>query len=77
MTVPSVDLVALSSTMARPLVVAIAHVPILIVSLCAAPLWLICFLRPEAHSDAAFRLLRELRSWSCGIVQETNGIRAR
>jgi len=77
MTVPSVDLVAVSSAMTRPLVVAIAHVPILIISLCAAPLWPMCLLRSEAHSDVAFRLLRELRSWSCGIVQATSGIRAR
>jgi hypothetical protein len=69
MTVPTV--------LVRPLVVAIAHVPILVIALCAMPLWLFGFLRPASHGDLAFRLLRELRTWSRDIVAATSGVRAR
>jgi hypothetical protein len=77
MTVPSVDLAALPSTMVRPLVVAIAHLPILFIAFCAAPLWLMGFLRPATHNELAFRLLKELRTWSCDIVRAASGVRAR
>jgi hypothetical protein len=77
MTVPSVDLVALPSAVARPLVVAIAHLPILIIASCAVPLWLIGFLRPATHGELAFRLLKELRTWSRDVVDAASGVRAR
>jgi hypothetical protein len=77
MTVPSVDLATLPSAVARPLVVAIAHLPILIIVLCAIPLWLIGFLRPATHSEPAFRLLTELRTWSRDVVDAGDGVRTR
>ncbi|WP_240669763.1 hypothetical protein [Actinoplanes solisilvae] len=70
--VPFVDLAALPSAMARPFVVAIAHLPILVIAIFAWPLWLISFVRPATHNDAAFRLLKELRTWSCDVVRDTN-----
>ena len=45
---PSVDLAVLPGAVVGPLVVAIAHLPILLIAFCAAPLWLIGFLRPGA-----------------------------
>lgn len=77
MTVPCVGLAALPSAMVRPLVVAIAHLPILVIAVCAAPLWLMGFLRPATHSDLAFRLLKELRTWSCDVVRAASGALAR
>jgi hypothetical protein len=70
---PSIDLAALPSALARPLIVAIAHLPILIIAFCATPLWLVLFLRPAVHGEAAFRLLRELRTWSRDVVQAAAG----
>ena len=64
MTVPSFDLASVPTVMARPLVVAIAHVPILIVALCAVPIWTLAVLRPASHGDLALKILRELRTWS-------------
>ena len=77
MTVPSVDLAVLPSAAVRPLVVAIAHLPILVIAFCAAPLWLLGFLRPGTHGEMAFRLIRELRTWSRDVVHAANGVRAR
>ncbi|WP_030434271.1 hypothetical protein [Actinoplanes subtropicus] len=70
---PSIDLAALPSVLARPLIVAIAHVPILIIACCAMPLWLVFLLRPAVHGEAAFRLVRELRTWSRDVVQAAGG----
>lgn len=77
MTVPSVDLAALPSAVVRPLVVAIAHLPILFIACCATPLWLVGFLRPALHNELAFRLLAELRNWSCDVVRAASGLRNR
>lgn len=70
---PSIDLATLPSALARPLIVAIAHLPILVIACCAMPLWLVFFVRPAAHGEAAFRLLRELRTWSRDVVQAVGG----
>jgi hypothetical protein len=77
MLVPSVDLAALPGVVVRPLIVAIAHVPILIVAFCAVPVWTLAVLRPATHGELALRLLRELRTWSRDVVGGANGVRAR
>jgi len=63
----------LPSALVRPIVVAIAHLPILIIAFLATPLWLAFSLRPAVHGEAAFRLLRELRTWSRDVVQAASG----
>jgi ABC-type transport system involved in cytochrome c biogenesis permease subunit len=67
----------LSNALVRPVVVAIAHLPIVIIAFCAAPLWLLGFLRPASHGEAAFRLLRELRTWSREVVHAAAEVRNR
>jgi len=68
MTVPSFGLPALLPSVVRPLVVAIAFVPIVIMALCAIPVWAMALWSPVTHSDLALRLLRELRGWSREVI---------
>ncbi|GAA0447907.1 hypothetical protein Ade02nite_60460 [Paractinoplanes deccanensis] len=63
----------MSGALTRPLVVAVAHLPILIISFCATPLWLMSFLKPATHGEVAFRLVGELRSWSRDVVDSAGG----
>jgi hypothetical protein len=77
MAVPSVDLAALPAVVVRPLTVAIGHVPILLVALCALPVWTMAVLRPATHGELALRLLRELRTWSRDVIGAVNGARVR
>ncbi len=53
----------------RPLVVAIAHLPILILSLSAIPV----VLRPATHGELALRMFRELRTWSREVIAAAYG----
>lgn len=76
MTVPSVDLAALSVVVMRPLIVAITHNPILIVVLCAAPV-LGMAARPRIHSDLLLRLLTALRLCRRGTIDAVSGVCAR
>ena len=76
MTVPSVDLAALSVFVMRSLVVAIARNPILIVVLCAAPvLWKAAGLR--IHSDLLLCLSTALGACSRGMIDAVSGVHAR
>jgi hypothetical protein len=77
MNVPSVDLTTLSSAVVRPLVVAITHLPILIVAVCAIPVWVMAVVRPATHGELAFRLIAELRKWSRDVIGAVNGGRGR
>ena len=77
MTVPSFGLPALPPGVARPLVVAIAFLPILIMALCAVPVWAMALWSPATHSDLALRLLRELRTWSREVINAVYGGRSR
>jgi hypothetical protein len=73
MSVPSFDLATVPNTLVRPLVVAIVHIPILLVALCAVPIWTLAVLRPISHGDFALKLLRELRTWSRDAIGAVDG----
>jgi hypothetical protein len=74
---PSVNLAILSGVAVRPLVVAIAHLPILIVAFCAVPVWMMAVVRPTTHGDLALRLLKELRTWSRDVIGAVHGVQPR
>jgi hypothetical protein len=67
-TVPSVDLASVPAFIARPAVVAITHLPIVLVALLSAPIWLLAAIRPASHGESALKLVRELRMWSRDAV---------
>lgn len=77
MIVPSVDLVTVRAVAARPLVVAIAHIPILVVVVCAIPIWIVGWWRPTTHGNLAIRLLRELSTWSRDVIGAAYGAQPR
>ncbi|MBL7260456.1 hypothetical protein [Paractinoplanes lichenicola] len=74
---PSFGLVTLSSAVFRPLIVAIAHIPILIIVCSTTPLWMMAVVRPSTHGEFGLKLLRELRLWSHNVVDATGGMRQR
>lgn len=74
---PSFDLAAVPATVVRPLIVAIAHIPIMVLALCIAPILLLVAVRPQSHGDLAVRLLCELRIWSRDAVGAASGRRTR
>lgn len=74
---PSVDLATLSRATTRPLLVAIAHLPILIVVLCMTPIWIIAVLRPSTRGALALRLVKELRLWSRDVMAAVSESKAR
>ncbi len=74
---PSFGLPALPPGVARPLVVAIAFLPILIMALCAIPAWAVALWSPATHSDLALRLLKELRGWSREVISAVYGGQSR
>ena len=61
----------------RSLVVAIVHVPILVIVVCATPVWLIAVMRPATCGEFAFKLLRRLHNWSNDAVGVSKGTRPR
>jgi hypothetical protein len=76
MTVPSIDLAALSVVVMRYLIVAITYNPILTVVLCAATvLWMAA--RPRIHSDLLLRRLTALRTCRRGTPNAVSGARTR
>lgn len=77
MTVPSVNLATLPGVAVRPLIVAIAHLPILIVAFCAIPVWMMAVARPATHGELALRLLKELRTWSRDVIGAVHGVQPR
>ena len=74
---PSFGLPALPPGVVRPLVVGIAFLPILIMALCAVPVWVMALWSPTTHSDLALRLLRELRIWSREVINAVYGGQSR
>jgi hypothetical protein len=46
----------------------VAHIPICMLVLLLAPLWIATALRPETLLPAARELLHELRGWSCTVT---------
>ncbi len=70
---PSFHLPSLPAGFVRPLVVAIAFLPILIMALCAVPVWAVALWRPTTHGELAMRLLRELRTWSRDVIRAVYG----
>jgi len=74
---PSFDLVTLSGAVFRPLIVAIAHIPILVVACSTAPVWMVAMVRPSTHGDFSLKVLRELRTWSCDAIGAAGGMRQR
>jgi hypothetical protein len=77
MAVPSFELTTLPGVVVRPLIVAIAHLPILIVVVCTVPIWAMAGARPATHGELALRLSRELRTWSRDVISAVGGTSAR
>lgn len=73
---PSIELASLPGVVVRPLIVAIAHLPILIVVVCAMPIWAMAGARPATHGELALRLSRELRTWSRDVIGAVSGVSA-
>ena len=69
---PALSLPALRG-LVRPLVVAIAFLPILIMALLAVPVWAMALWSPATHTDLALRLLKELRGWSREVINAVYG----
>ncbi|WP_431935966.1 hypothetical protein [Micromonospora sp. RP3T] len=67
-TVPSLNLMAAPGLVIRPLIVAVAYLPILIIVIFAAPVWVMAVARPASHGEFALRLAKELRLWSRDVV---------
>lgn len=74
---PSFSLSALQTVAARPVVVTIAHLPILLITLFVIPLWMVMALWRKPHAELTFRLVRELRGWSREIVTAVYGAKTR
>lgn len=70
---PAVDLATLPRVAIRPLIVAVAHVPILIIVLLVMPVWVMAVVRPDTNGVLALKLLKELRNWSRDVISSTNG----
>lgn len=77
MIMPSFDLATLPGAVFRPLIVAIAHIPILVVACSTVPVWMMAVVRPATHGELSLKLLRELRTWSRDIIGATGGMRQR
>lgn len=75
--VPSFDLAAIPSGVTRPLTVAVAHIPILILAIAALPVWMLAMLLPSSHGEHALRVVRELSTWSRDITTAVCGGRTR
>jgi hypothetical protein len=72
---PSFGLVTLSGAVVRPLIVAIAHIPVLVIACSATLVWITAVVRPTTHGDLGLKLVRELRTWSCDVIGATAGMR--
>jgi hypothetical protein len=72
---PSFGLLTLLSAVARPLIVAIAHVPILVVACFTIPVWMMAVARPSTHGELGLKLLCELRTWSHNVISATGWMR--
>ena len=75
MVMPSFGLVALPGAVFRPLIVAIAHIPILVVACSTTAVVLMAVARPTTHGDLCLKMLRELRTWSRDVIGATGGMR--
>jgi hypothetical protein len=75
-TLPSFGLSGLPAFFERAAVVAIAHLPIVVIAVLAAPLWLSLAFRRTPHHDLALALLRELRAWSRDIIARATTARS-
>ena len=69
---PAVDFKTILLTMSRPLVVAVAHVAIILIVLLTFPLWLLLPFRPTALARLAMHILMELRRWSTASIARTD-----
>lgn len=65
---PAIDLTTLPGTLVRPFVVAIAHLPIVVVVVLMSPVWVWAAVRPRTIGSAALKYLDVLRSWSVEVV---------
>lgn len=74
---PSFSLSAFQTAAARPVVVTIAHLPILLITVFVIPLWMVMALWRKPHAELTFRLVRELRMWSREIVTAVYGAKSR
>lgn len=70
---PAGDFRTIFSVMTRPLVVAAAHVSIVLIILLTVPLWILLAFKPTALEQLAVRVLVELRRWSASIAGAEKG----
>lgn len=74
---PTFGPLPLSGAVFRPLIVAIAHIPVLVIACSATLVWITAVVRPATHGDLGLKLVRELRTWSCDVIGSTAGMRQR
>jgi hypothetical protein len=73
MIMSSFGLVTLSGVVFRPLIVAVAHIPILYIACSVTPVWMMAVVRPSTHGELGLKVLRELRTWSRDVVGVAGG----
>ncbi|GLY03466.1 hypothetical protein [Actinoplanes sp. NBRC 101535] len=74
---PSFDLMALPASVVRALIVAVAHIPIVILACYTVPVWMVAVWRPATHGRLGLHLVRELHAWSHDVIRATGGRRRR
>ncbi|WP_305785992.1 hypothetical protein [Symbioplanes lichenis] len=74
---PSFGLVTVPGAMVRPLIVVIAHIPILVLACFTIPVWIMAAVRPSTHGTFGLSLVRELSTWSRDVIGATGGTRRR
>ncbi|MBL7260465.1 hypothetical protein [Paractinoplanes lichenicola] len=70
---PSLTMTPAFAALAKPLVVAVIHLPLLLVVVLLAPIWILAGLRPRSHGDLALAFLGCLQSWSAELTTTVRG----
>ncbi len=65
---PTASLKTIFLTLSRPLVVAVAHVPIVLIAFFACPLWMLLAFKPAALQEVAMHILTGLQRWSTAAI---------
>ncbi|GIM97159.1 hypothetical protein Ato02nite_089520 [Paractinoplanes toevensis] len=66
-------LVSVFAALVRPLVVALVHLPLLVVVILSTPLWILAGVLPKSHGKLALQFLKYLRSWSAELSIAVGG----
>lgn len=69
----SPDLASVFVALARPLVVAVVHLPLLVLVILSTPLWILAGVLPKSHGELALEFLARLRSWSADLSSAVGG----